>query len=188
MVFINHVLSIRWIWWMFLWPNTNCTGWNQSKVGNVCVSYPSKNVWASGKFRNPSVSVSHFLRPYIDKASVITTTNITKSLYYLRKEMGGEWSWSFAWPFADFLWNIWPHIRTTNLMGSAFATVSLRTPKTSSGRSRWTVLTMVFQLGGCTEKTWKRLRGSQSLVEIIEEAEFVDGEKLIRKASWSCQT
>jgi len=40
--------------------------------------------------QDPFVSVSHFLKPYIDKASVITTTNITKSLYYLRKEMGGE--------------------------------------------------------------------------------------------------
>ena len=70
----------------------------------------------------------------------------------------------------------WQHIRTTNPIESTVATVRLRTAKTRSCLSRATALTMAFQLGRCAEKTWRRLRGYQRLVQIIEGIIFVDGE------------
>lgn len=85
--------------------------------------------------------------------------------------------------FYQFPAEHWQHIRTTNPIESTFATVRLRTAKTRGCLSRATALTMAFQLGRCAEKTWRRLRGYQRLVQIIEGIIFVDGESETRKAA-----
>ena len=54
--------------------------------------------------------------------------------------------------FYDFLAEHWVHIRTTNPVEPAFATVRLRTAKTRGGVSRNTMLALVFRLGLSAEK------------------------------------
>ena len=49
--------------------------------------------------------------------------------------------------FYDFPAQHWSHLRTTNPIGSTFATVRLRTQRTKGCGSRLATLTMVFKLG-----------------------------------------
>ena len=85
--------------------------------------------------------------------------------------------------FYDFPAEHWKHIRTTNPIESTFATVRLRTNKTRGCLSRETVLTMVFRLCLCAEKTWRRLDGSKYLAEVIKGVRFVNGMKEKKEAA-----
>ena len=77
--------------------------------------------------------------------------------------------------FYDFPAVHWHHIRTTNPIESTFSTVRLRTKKTRNCGSRTTILTMVFKLGLCAEKRWRRLRGFSLLADLLRGAGFIDG-------------
>ena len=77
--------------------------------------------------------------------------------------------------FYDFPAAHWQSIRTTNPIESTFATVRLRTAKTRGCVSRTTLLTMVYKLGLCAEKNWRRLRGFKHLADVIENVTFIDG-------------
>jgi putative transposase len=78
--------------------------------------------------------------------------------------------------FYDFPAEHWPHIRTTNPIESAFATIRLRTHKTKSCGSRKTTLAMTYKLAITAEKSWRRLRGFKKLADVIQGIKFKDGE------------
>lgn len=78
--------------------------------------------------------------------------------------------------FYDFPATHWIHIRTTNPIESTFATVRLRTVKTKGCGSRMATLTMVFKLTMEASKTWKKLKGHQLILLVLENKKFVDGE------------
>jgi len=80
--------------------------------------------------------------------------------------------------FYDFPAEHWGHIRTTNPIESAFATVRLRTKKTRGCGSRDTTLAMVFKLMQSAEKRWIKIRGFQLLNLIINNVKFKDGERV----------
>jgi len=73
----------------------------------------------------------------------------------------------------------WQHLRTTNPIESTFATVRLRTVRTKGSGSRKACLTMVFKLCQSAAKTWRKLKGSDLLPEVIRGVQFVDGVKKI---------
>jgi len=79
--------------------------------------------------------------------------------------------------FYDFPAEHWCHIRTTNPIESAFATVRLRTKKTKGCGTREATLMMVFKLAQSASKRWKKLRGSELLAEVIKSVRFIDGIK-----------
>lgn len=54
--------------------------------------------------------------------------------------------------------------------------MKLRTYKTKGCGSRTATLTMVFKLVMETSKTWRRLKGSEFIVHVLEGRKFVDGE------------
>jgi putative transposase len=78
--------------------------------------------------------------------------------------------------FYDFPAEHWKHLRTTNPIESTFATVRLRTAKSRGFFSRTTVLTMVFKLARCAEKSWRRLNGYTWLKDVAASIIFIDGE------------
>jgi len=78
--------------------------------------------------------------------------------------------------FYDFPATHWIHIRTTNPTQSTFATVRLRTKKTKGCGSRIATLTMVFKLTMEAARTWKKLKGHQLILLVLENKKFVDGE------------
>jgi putative transposase len=78
--------------------------------------------------------------------------------------------------FYSFPAKHWKHIRTTNPIESAFATVRLRTRRTKGAGSRITALTMVWKLCKEAEKSWQRIAGYKQLPLVIAEKKFVNGE------------
>lgn len=53
----------------------------------------------------------------------------------------------------------WPSLRTTNPIESTFGTIRHRTARTKGGLTRDGMRHMMFKLGQCAEKTWRRVRG-----------------------------
>ncbi len=83
--------------------------------------------------------------------------------------------------FYDFPAEHWAHIRTTNPIESAFATVRHRTRQTKGCGSRMATLTMVFKLAKVAEEGWRRLRGFILLSKVVAGIKFKDGEEVITK-------
>jgi transposase-like protein len=77
--------------------------------------------------------------------------------------------------FYDFPAQHWQSIRTSNPIESTFATIRHRTKRTKGCLSRDGMLHMMFKLGQCAEKKWRRLRGFNYLAKVIIGIKFKDG-------------
>ena len=77
--------------------------------------------------------------------------------------------------FYDFPAQHWQSIRTTNPIESTFATIRHRTKRSKGCLSRDGMLHMMFKLGQCAEKQWRRLRGFDYLAKVITGVKFKDG-------------
>jgi transposase-like protein len=77
--------------------------------------------------------------------------------------------------FFDYPAMHWQSIRTANPIESAFATIRHRTKRSKGCHSRKTLMAMMFKLGQCAEKKWRRLRGFESLGKVITGVKFKDG-------------
>ena len=77
--------------------------------------------------------------------------------------------------FYDFPAPHWQHLRTTNPIESTFATIRHRTVRSKGCVTRDSMLHMMFKLGICAEKTWRRLRGFDYLAKVIIGIKFKDG-------------
>jgi putative transposase len=84
--------------------------------------------------------------------------------------------------FYDFPAEHWIHIRTTNPIESAFATVRLRSKKSRNCGSRDTTLTMVFKLLESAQKRWIKIRGFGLLTLVINNTKFKDGIQIVEKS------
>ena len=77
--------------------------------------------------------------------------------------------------FFNFPAKHWQSIRTTNPIESTFATIRHRTRRSRGCLTRDGMLHMMFKLGQCAEKRWRRLRGFHDLAKVITEVKFNDG-------------
>ena len=81
--------------------------------------------------------------------------------------------------FYDFPALHWQSIRTSNPIESTFGTIRHRTKRSKGCLSRDGMLHMMFKLGQCAEKRWRRLRGFSYLAKVMEGTAFKDGIELI---------
>ena len=77
--------------------------------------------------------------------------------------------------FYDFPAKHWQSIRTSNPIESTFGTIRHRTKRSKGCLSRDGMLHMMFKLGMCAEKKWRRLRGFDCLAKVITGTKFRDG-------------
>jgi putative transposase len=77
--------------------------------------------------------------------------------------------------FYDFPAEHWQHIRTTNVIESAFATVRHRQRQTKGNGSRKAALAMIYKLGVEAEKTWRTLTAPHLLKQLMAGETFRDG-------------
>lgn len=77
--------------------------------------------------------------------------------------------------FYDFPAKHWQSIRTSNPIESTFGTIRHRTKRSKGCLSRDGMLHMMFKLGQCAEKKWKRLRGFDYLAKVVTGVQFRDG-------------
>ena len=80
--------------------------------------------------------------------------------------------------FFDFPAEHWTHLRTSNPIESAFATVRHRTVRMKGALSQDTARLMVFKLVMAASKSWRRLQGQNQLPKIVDGVKFRDGIKI----------
>jgi putative transposase len=81
--------------------------------------------------------------------------------------------------FYDFPAEHWQHLRTTNPIESAFATVRHRTIRAKGCLSNKTALAMIFKLAQAAEKSWRRLKGHAQLPKVVLGVKFTDGIEVV---------
>jgi transposase-like protein len=77
--------------------------------------------------------------------------------------------------FDNFPAQHWQSIRTSNPIESTFGTIRHRTKRSKGCLSRDGMLHMMFKLGQCAEKKWRRLRGFDYLAKVVIGIKFKDG-------------
>jgi putative transposase len=77
--------------------------------------------------------------------------------------------------FFDFPAEHWTHLRTSNPIESAFATVRHRTVRMKGALSQDTARLMVFKLIMAAAKNWRRLQGQSQLPKVVSGVTFRDG-------------
>ncbi|MGH7698950.1 MAG: IS256 family transposase [Gemmatimonadales bacterium] len=83
----------------------------------------------------------------------------------------------------DFPAEHWVHVRTSNPVESAFATVRLRQRVTKGAGTRTKGLTMAFKLLAMAEQRWRRVNGAHLLPLVRAGVRFVDGTQVEREAN-----
>jgi len=92
-------------------------------------------------------------------------------------------NWERLTAFFDFPAEHWKHLRTTNVIESAFATVRLRERATRGAGSRTKGLLMAFKLLDMAQRRWRRLDGAQLLPLVRGGEKFTDGVRAEPKRS-----
>lgn len=77
--------------------------------------------------------------------------------------------------FYSFPAQHWQSIRTSNPIESSFGTIRHRTKRSKGCLTRDGMLHMMFKLGQCAQKNWRRLRGFDYLAKVITGVKFKDG-------------
>lgn len=81
--------------------------------------------------------------------------------------------------FYDFPAEHWVHLRTTNPIESAFATIRHRSDRAKGCVTRATMLALMFKLALAAEQSFRKLKGFAHLAKIIAGVRFVDGVEAI---------
>lgn len=77
--------------------------------------------------------------------------------------------------FYDFPAQHWQSLRTTNPIESTFGTIRHRAKRSKDCLSRDDMLHMMYKLGICAQKNWRRQRGFDYLAKVITGENFKDG-------------
>lgn len=77
--------------------------------------------------------------------------------------------------FYDFPAEHWVHIRSSNVIESAFATIRHRSKQAKGCVSRDSMLSMIFKLSMNAQISWRRLKGFEFLARVIAGVKFQDG-------------
>lgn len=86
-----------------------------------------------------------------------------------------EKDWAELTTFFNYPAAHWQHLRTTNPIESAFATVKLRTSVTKGAGSTTTAATMAFKLLTECQKKWRRVSNPNEIKNLIEGLEYRNG-------------
>lgn len=86
--------------------------------------------------------------------------------------------WKALTSFYDFPAEHWRHLRTTNPIESAFATVRLRTRVTKGAGSKAAALAMAYKLLDSAQERWRRFNGHELVADVLNDVKFKDGIKV----------
>ena len=77
--------------------------------------------------------------------------------------------------FYDFPAEHWVHLRTTNPIESAFATIRLRHRRTKGNGSAKACRAMILKLAQSAQRGWRKLNGQDKIILVLQGKIFVDG-------------
>lgn len=86
--------------------------------------------------------------------------------------------WKALTAFYDYPAEHWRHLRTTNPIESAFATVRLRTRVTKGAGSKTAALAMAYKLLESAQERWRRFNGHELVADVLDGVKFKDGIKI----------
>jgi putative transposase len=113
-----------------------------------------------------------------------TRTDARLALEVFRTEYGVKYpkalakldrDWVPLTAFYDFPAEHWQHLRTTNPIESAFATVRLRTRVTKGAGSKTAALSMAYKLLATAQERWRRVNGHELVADVLDGVRFKDG-------------
>jgi transposase-like protein len=106
------------------------------------------------------------------------------ALEVFREEYGAKYpkalakldrDWVALTAFYDYPAEHWRHLRTTNPIESAFATVRLRTRVTKGAGSKTAALAMAYKLLAAAQERWRRFNGHHLVADVLAGVTFKDG-------------
>lgn len=159
-----------------VWPNTREQRCWVHKTANVLNKFPKsqqgkakralQDIWMAETRSDAELAFDAFVELYGVKYD--------KAVECLTKDR------DVLLAFYDFPAEHWTHLRTTNPIESAFATVRHRTTRSKGCLSNKTALAMIFKLAQSAETSWHRLRGYNQLPKIIMGVKFKNGIEVVR--------
>ena len=159
-----------------VWPNTPAQRCWVHKTANVLNKLPTSlqakakralhDIWMAETRNGAEAAFDAFIETYGRKYE--------KAVECLTKDRDTRLA------FYDFPAEHWKHLRTTNPIESAFATVRHRTTRSKGCLSNKTALTMIFKLAQAAEKSWRRLKGYALLPKVVLGVKFNDGIEVVR--------
>jgi transposase-like protein len=85
--------------------------------------------------------------------------------------------WERLVTFYQFPREHWPHLRTSNVVESPFATVRLRTTAAKRFKKVENATALIWKLLQVAESTFRRLKGAELLPAVYAGAQYRDGEQ-----------
>ena len=162
-----------------VWPTTRAQRCWVHKTANVLNKLPNSlhakakralhDIWMAETRKDAEAALDVFIETYSRKYE--------KAAECLAKDRDALLA------FYDFPAEHWKHLRTTNPIESAFATVRHRTTRSKGCLSNKTALAMIFKLAQAAEKSWRRLKGYGLLPKVILGVKFNDGIEVVRSQS-----
>ena len=83
--------------------------------------------------------------------------------------------WERLVTFYQFPREHWPHLRTTNVVESPFATVRLRTTAAKRFKKVENATTLIWKMLRVAESSFRRLKGAELLPAVYAGVQYVDG-------------
>src|SRR4249919_1124642 len=83
--------------------------------------------------------------------------------------------WERLVTFYQFPREHWPHLRTSNVVESPFATVRLRTTAAKRFKRVEHATTLIWKILRVAESTFRRLKGAELLPAVYAGVQYVDG-------------
>ena len=162
-----------------VWPTTRAQRCWVHKTANVLNKLPNSlhtkakralhNIWMAETRKDAEAALDVFIETHSRKYEKAAEC-VAKDRYALLA-------------FYDFPAEHWKHLRTTNPIESAFATVRHRTTRSKGCLSNKTALAMIFKLAQAAEKSWRRLKGYSLLPKVILGVKFNDGIEIVKSQS-----
>jgi putative transposase len=162
-----------------VWPTTRAQRCWLHKTANVLNKLPNSlhtkakgalhNIWMAETRKDAEAALDVFIETYSRKYE--------KAAECVAKDRDALLA------FYDFPAEHWKHLRTTNPIESAFATVRHRTTRSKGCLSNKTALAMIFKLAQAAEKSWRRLKGYSLLPKVILGVKFNDGIEIVKSQS-----
>jgi putative transposase len=162
-----------------VWPTTRAQRCWVHKTANVLNKLPNSlhtkakgalhNIWMAETRKDAEAALDVFVETYSRKYE--------KAAECVAKDRDALLA------FYDFPAEHWKHLRTTNPIESAFATVRHRTTRSKGCLSNKTALAMIFKLAQAAEKSWRRLKGYSLLPKVILGVKFNDGIEIVKSQS-----
>lgn len=156
-----------------IFPKTRHQRCWMHKTGNILNRLPKSSqpnakamlhdIWKAETRHNADKAFDLFVRTYEQK--------LPDAVMLLQKDR------SELLAFYDFPATHWQSLRTTNPIESTFATIRHRTKRSKGCLTKDGMLHMMFKLGQCAQKNWRKLRGFNQLAEVINGVNFKDGIK-----------